>query len=204
MWVTPKRSHPGAFTLIELLVAVGIIALLAALLLPSLGSAKAQGKRANCISNLQQIEAATQMYVYDHGIYPPAWIDSQTLWMELVNPYISEHSRVFLCPADMQQIPVEWDTNIFLSYGMNVFNFAGAATCFWYGVKADLVHTPAKTIIYADCTPGDYWCGSGSSFTNPVPYVDYRHPKGGFVAAYCDDHVESKTITIKAEWDVSE
>jgi hypothetical protein len=54
--------------------------------------------------------------------------------------------------------------------------------------------------IYADCTPGKHYCGGGSSFTNPVVDVDYRHSKKSFVAAYCDDHVEVKTCCTLDEW----
>ena len=103
---------------------------------------------------LREIGLATQMYADDGGVYPPAWIDSQTRWMDLIKPFVSKQSGVYLCPADLQRIAVTWDTNIFLSYGMNVFNFAGAETCFWYGVKAKRVTQPSGTIIFADCTPG--------------------------------------------------
>jgi prepilin-type N-terminal cleavage/methylation domain-containing protein len=205
----PRSAGDLAFTLIELLVVIAIIAILAALLLPALASAKERAKRAACENNLRQIGLATQMYADDNGIYPLTWVNSQSRWMDLIKPYIGKPSTnqttsVYLCPADLKQIPVTWDASIFLSYGMNVFNFAGSASCFWYGVNQSSVRHPSSTIIYADCTPGDYWCGSGSSFINPVPYVNYRHPKNGFVATYCDVHVEYKTITAKNEWDASQ
>ncbi len=59
-----RRSSPG-FTLIELLVVVAIIALLLAILLPSLRKAREQGRIAVCLSNLKSIGQAAATYLTD-------------------------------------------------------------------------------------------------------------------------------------------
>jgi prepilin-type N-terminal cleavage/methylation domain-containing protein len=60
------RNRTRAFTLVELLIVIGIIAALAALLLPAVGRAREMSRRAVCLSNIRQLSMAWLAYANEH------------------------------------------------------------------------------------------------------------------------------------------
>jgi prepilin-type N-terminal cleavage/methylation domain-containing protein/prepilin-type processing-associated H-X9-DG protein len=196
------KVRPNAFTLVELLSVIAIMALLIGILTPVLGRVRSKANQSVCMSNLRQLSLAASLYADSYDSYPPAWRDDNVRWMDLVKPYIGKDSKVYHCAADKIKEPLPWDEEITMSYGMNVFNLSGQKYSFWYGVRQGDVVNPASTIIFADCTPGKYYCGGGA-WREPVSSVDYRH-SGGFVAAFCDGHAEFQTATEKRFWDAAQ
>jgi len=109
-----SRAVRGAFTLIELLVVIGIIAVLAALLLPVVAKSKEHGKSAACLSNLRQFGIALQLYTQDHENKMPIMYDallstnspspSNNLTMDIVLSNYLGNVRVLRCPSDLQRL----------------------------------------------------------------------------------------------------
>ncbi|MBR7120920.1 MAG: DUF1559 domain-containing protein [Lentisphaeria bacterium] len=111
---------PMGFTLIELLVVIAIIAILAAILLPALNSARERGRSASCINNLKQIGNAFIAYTDAYEDYLPASGQSTGAtyirWGTSLKPFLgmayndvnnavrtyNELGGSFVCPSEPQ------------------------------------------------------------------------------------------------------
>ncbi len=79
-----RRSQPG-FTLIELLVVISIIALLVAILLPALGSARRTAQTMSCVANLKHLVTTAAIYAgSNQDRLPIAYDGGQTDWTLLM------------------------------------------------------------------------------------------------------------------------
>ncbi|HUO08107.1 MAG TPA: type II secretion system protein [Phycisphaerae bacterium] len=165
----PPPSHPRAFTLIELLVVVSIIALLMAILLPSLGKARERARTTRCLANMKGMQFASFLYSQENdGHMIQAGLahvggapNLSVAWINTLQQYYTNKILV-RCPSDFSPY---WDTPVpgtsppsyrLTSYGINnlvdpdlyVSNFypPGATPFAKYGN----IPVPAATIQFVE------------------------------------------------------
>jgi len=173
-----RQIRNTGFTLIELLVVVAIIAILMAILLPSLARSREQARNVVCLSNLKQIGMAVNIYGEEEQGYLPAPLQGEEVmgsyyitWDRALSRYIGNEvqwnvnglenakpeiyrNTVFHCPNDMTPRPAN---TLPRSYSMNTYCANEVDLTWGYGtfytntpVRRSVLTSPALTVFAAE------------------------------------------------------
>ena len=135
------------FTLIELLVVVAIIGILASLLLPVLGRARKESKRAVCLSKLKQMSLAIRMYADDNDQYAPSDVDqTDERWYDRLHlsHYLPSANTAFRSCLSGVLVDADWKATLAVN-GLLIEEQFSAETP--YDLKTS---HPAETMLIMD------------------------------------------------------
>lgn len=155
------RTPRAGFSLIELLVAIGIIAILLALLLPAVQAARAAARRLQCRSHMKQIVLAMHNYHGVYGAFPMNTsfthnvgpLSRSRSWMQGILPFIEKQAlydqinssesiqfnrevaetaiSLYCCPADTHDGTYAHRADVPTTWVLGVTNYKSCAGSNW-------------------------------------------------------------------------
>jgi len=155
MSTSPRKWRGRAFSLVELMVVIGIIAIVIALLLPSLHRAREAAVQIQCASQLRQLGVGFVNYAAQNHGWLPSWgawhfyggdgtggDDPGPGWTEQLEPYyVSPLKPVYHCPA----MPAECGITYFLEIRWLATNGRN-------GMQLSEIKRSSEFVLSGDCT----------------------------------------------------
>lgn len=211
-----KQREKKSFTLIELLIVIAIIAILAAMLLPALGRARALAQEISCKNNLKQLYYPIISYIDDYSGWCPtrclrygegSKVSDWFVWMQKLNSSDSNCVKLGYLPSVKN---IKCPTNAYyqfdpkyIGYGYNVSTFGHydnhpGFPGPWKQSLVSKFGRDSKLITFADSVPCDDRVLPGFSARESSTYIfaGFRvHPQGtGHYAPYLRHNKKTNTV----------
>ena len=161
---------------------IAIIAILASMLLPAMGKAKAKAQQIYCMNNYRQLQLCWQMYIDDHNDHLPpneggsggsrdTWISPTRTWIKgnaftdtttagiqagCLFPY-NKSVKIYKCPADRSTVRDLGKIPRTRSVSMNMYmntNPDPSATDCWHKFSAIRTPAPSQAFVFIDESEG--------------------------------------------------
>lgn len=185
-YIQREKNVARAFTLVELLVVIGVIAVLIAVLLPTLSRARRSAASISCASNMRQWALATEMYANENGgflprrgqgVMPTSQLTRPTDWFNALPPYLKQAAYMDMATAGSIPRPgaasvwicpqaTDPSGSYYWAYGMNMaLSVWDASQNHGQPDKITGVGNTSILVLFADA-PGNYCSVYPSSIPN--------------------------------------
>ncbi len=174
------RRPPPIFTLIELLVSISIIALLAAMLMPTLSSARERGRSTACIGNLRQLGQGNVLYSGTNDSYFVPYAENSNsmdadgyIWLgyqrsvgmsasgpeistdltdnKLLGSYLDNTGNVMVCPSVRHRLPSLQNAPYSGGYGYNALWLGRyIQNDTYFAIKSSGIKNPSQIVMFGD------------------------------------------------------
>jgi prepilin-type N-terminal cleavage/methylation domain-containing protein/prepilin-type processing-associated H-X9-DG protein len=162
------------FTLIELLTVIAIIGILAAILIPVVGSVRDSSRTAKCTANLRQLGIAYHLYAQDSNgrtpdalRWPPRPADSYAdrglgPYLDVIENDSSKDPTILTCPSSHMTHPGRqtWQRSYSININACSTNNGNPITNRPNLQNIDMAHSPSQMLLFVD---GAYLVNSGNA-----------------------------------------